>query len=494
MRSAAHYLSGIFLPLLLLASFSVPVAEAQYFGRNKVQYEDFDFQILETSHFDIYHYPREAEAVKDLGRLSERWYHRHSNLLGHEISATNPLIIYANHADFQQNDIVPNVGVGTGGVTEGLRNRVIMPFAEANQSTNHVLGHELVHAFQYDIARTSEKIGGIRATSQLPLWFIEGMAEYLSVGAEDTHTGMWLRDAVRREDIPSLKDLANSREYFPYRYGHSVWTYIGGVWGDEVVPPLYSTSAQKGVGQGIEETLDISMDSLSTLWQESVKRKYAETVKEHNDPSEVGKKILGKSKGTGGINAGPSLSPDGQYVAFISEKNLFSVELFLADAESGEIIRSLTSTVTNPHLNALRFIESAGSWSPDGERFAAVVFAKGDNRIIIIDIEDGHTVRTLAFEEVGAITNPAWSPDGHKLAFSGSDGGYTDLYMYDMQQDSLRKLTEDRYSDLQPAWSPDGSALAFVTDRGSGTDLDRLTFGTSVIGLYDLGTGEIDLM
>src|SRR5699024_5877531 len=161
--------------------------------------------------------------------------------------------------------------------------------------------------------------------------------------------------------------------------------------GDEVVAPLYVNSAQQGLGDGIKEVLNISMDSLSTLWQNSVSEKYVEMVKKLDNTSEVGKKILGESKGTGTINAGPPLSPDGEYVAFISEKNLFSVELFLADAESGEIIRSLTSTVTNPHLNALRFIESAGSWSPDGERFAAVVFAEGDNQIIIIDIEDGST-------------------------------------------------------------------------------------------------------
>ncbi|MFH5886134.1 hypothetical protein ACG2F4_17635 [Halalkalibaculum sp. DA3122] len=474
--------------------FSVPEVEAQYFGRNKVQYEDFNFQILQTSHFDIYHYPQEERAIKDLGRLSERWYQRHTELLGHRFKTRNPLIIYANHADFQQNDVVPSVGVGTGGVTEGLRNRVIMPFAEANQSTNHVLGHELVHAFQYDIARTTDKIGGIRATSQLPLWFIEGMAEYASIGPESTHTGMWLRDAVHQDTLPTIRQLGNSQRYFPYRFGHSVWAYITGEWGDKVVSPLYVNSAQKGLRQGIESTLNISMDSLSTLWQHSVREKYAETVRQHDDPSEVGTKILGKSKDTGTINAGPSLSPNGEYVAFISEKSLFSVELFVADAETGEIIRSLTSTVTNPHLNALRFIESAGTWSPDGEQFAAVVFAEGDNQIIIIDVETGNTVQTLKFGAVDAITNPSWSPDGEKIAFSGADGGYTDLYVYNMEEESLQNLTRDRYSDLQPTWSPDGSQLAFVTDRGPGTDFDKLTFGKTRIGMYDLETGDIDLL
>lgn len=482
------------LTFIILFILSAAEISAQYFGRNKVQYEDFKFQILETPNFDIYHYPQEAAAVEDLGRLSERWYQRHSKMLGHTFKVRNPLIVYANHADFQQNDIVPRVSVGTGGVTEGLRNRVVMPFAEANRSTNHVLGHELVHAFQYDIARSVEKIGGVRATSQLPLWFIEGMAEYLSVGPEDPHTAMWLRDAVMHEDMPSIRDLSKSTEYFPYRFGHSVWAFIAGKWGDEIVAPLYVNSAQNGLKKGFKNTLDISMDSVSTLWENSVRRKYTEDVKSRKSPSETGKKILGKSKNSGSINVAPALSPDGNYVAFISEKNIFSIELFLADSETGKIIRKLTSTDTDPHLNALRFIESAGTWSPDGKKFAAVVFAEGDNQIIIIDTQTGKTIRKLKFGEVDAITNPAWSPDGSRLAFSGSDGGYTDLYLYHMKNDSLRNLTNDRYSDLQPAWSPDGNRLAFVTDRGPDTDFEELTFGNTVIGLYDLSTDEIGIV
>lgn len=484
----------LFLSCLVIILTFIPFSvDAQYFGRYKVQYEDFDFQILKTDHFDIYHYPKEEKAIKDLGKLSERWYLRHSKMLSHSFSSPNPIIVYANHADFQQNDIIPRVGVGTGGVTEGRRNRVVMPFAEANQSTNHVLGHELVHAFQYDIARQDE-IGGIRSTSQLPLWFIEGMAEYLSIGPTDTHTAMWLRDALQDDDLPSIKDLSDSREYFPYRYGHSVWSFITNEWGDDKVIKLYVASAKEGMKKGFKNVLDISRDSVSTLWQNYIREKYSDEIKTRTKPENVGELILGEEKDTGTINVAPSLSPNGEYIAFISEKNIFSVELFLADAESGKIIRKLTSTSMDPHLSALRFIESSGSWSPDSKRFAAVVFAKGDNQIAIIDVENGKIKRRLSFGEIDAITNPAWSPDGNMIAFSGADGGYTDLYLYNLKTDSLQNLTQDSFSDLQPTWSPDGSKIAFVTDRGSDTDFKKMLFGNTKIAEFDLNSGEIELL
>ena len=68
----------------------------------------------------------------------------------------------------------------------------------------------------------------------MPLWFIEGMAEYLSIGPRDTQTAMWLRDAAIEDRLPTITDLDNPR-YFPYRFGHAFWAYVTGRWGDGVI-------------------------------------------------------------------------------------------------------------------------------------------------------------------------------------------------------------------------------------------------------------------
>src|SRR4030095_9324744 len=126
-------------------------AQAQYFGRNKVQYRDFKFEVLKTDHFDIYFYAEERDAAADVARLAERWYARLSVLLDHNLSNRQPVVLYGSHADFEQTNVVGGeIGAGTGGVTEGLKRRVVLPLTGALKETDHVLGHELVHAFQYD--------------------------------------------------------------------------------------------------------------------------------------------------------------------------------------------------------------------------------------------------------------------------------------------------------------------------------------------------------
>src|SRR5687767_11163150 len=205
------------LTLLALISGSAATAEAQYFGQNKVQYEKFDFKVKKTDHFDIYYYPQEEAAVQLAARMAERWYVRLSQLLRHELSSRQPLILYAAHPHFQQtNALSGEIGEGTGGVTEMFKRRVILPFAGGLAETDHVLGHELVHAFQFDLARDDRNGGPGPAVLQLPLWFIGGMAEYLSLGPVDANTAMWVRDAASREKMPTVGNL-DDPEFFPYR-------------------------------------------------------------------------------------------------------------------------------------------------------------------------------------------------------------------------------------------------------------------------------------
>ncbi len=480
------------LPILVLLTslLFVPTVEAQYFGRNRVQYETFDFRTLDSEHFTFHFYPPEEQAVRDAARMGERWYDRHSQLFLHDFEERKPIIFYANDADFQQTNVAQQpLGPGTGGFTEALRERVVMPLASSYGETNHVLGHELVHSFQYDLALNADSLN--IQLQNLPLWLVEGMAEYLSSGRESTHTAMWMRDAVRRDDMPSFDDLANSQEYFPYRYGQAFLAYVGGKYGDKTIPSLFKRSGQVGLDSAFVELYDISADSLAEEWAQDTRDSYLPLMEGRTPPDSLGTKVLAPSTTGGETNISPTLSPDGRYVAFISERELLQYNLYVADAETGEVIAELDRAGTTTHFNALRFISSAGTWSPDGRRLAFVSSAEGDNQITIWNVQDEEVERNIQVEDVTSMKNPAWSPDGSRIAFSGTDGGISDLYVHELDTDSVRQLTNDRYADLQPTWSPDGETLAFTTDRAE-TNLDLLAPSSNMdLGLIDVESGEL---
>ena len=116
--------------------------------------------------------------IKRFAQESELWYTLHQQVFKDTFKTANPIILYANHPDFQQTTAIDGeIGVGTGGITEGLKNRVVMPVMETNQMTRHVIGHELVHAFQYHALLGGNQNENFENINNIPLWMIEGMAE-----------------------------------------------------------------------------------------------------------------------------------------------------------------------------------------------------------------------------------------------------------------------------------------------------------------------------
>jgi len=489
--------SWLLTPVVALLLWSLGMAlptSAQYFGRNKVQYDDFDFRSFQTEHFEIFYYPELEQAARDAGRMAERWYRRHSRTFLRDFRERKPLIFYANDTDFQQTNVIRgNVGQGVGGVTEALKERVVMPMTGVYGDTDHVLGHELVHSFQFDIALARADTGRF-AMNQLSLWMIEGMAEYLTLGREDAHTAMWLRDATLRDDLPTMSDLDSGR-YFPYRFGQAYMAYIGGKYGDTAVTNLYKLAGRAGMEGAMAFTLGISADSLSNEWIDAVKTGYAPLMEGRTHPDSAGTRVLAGDMDSGDMNLSPAISPDGRYVAYLSERDLFSIDLFVADAETGEVLHQLQTQQKDPHTDAIRFIDSSGSWSPDAERFAFVTYRDGRNQITIWELSSNSIRERIAVDGVSAIKNPVWSPDGRRIAFSGMDGGLSNLYVMDVQTKEVRQLTNDRHADLQPTWSPDGRRLAFTTDRGpEGTDFERLRYAKERIGFIDVETRDIEVI
>ena len=427
--------SVVLAAVLLILGTAIP-SGAQYFGRNKVQYERFDFKVLATEHFDIYYYPEEEAAVQIAARMAERWHARLSKLLAHELRGRQPLIMYAAHPHFQQTNILDGIGEGTGGVTESNRRRVILPFAGGLAETDHVLGHELVHAFQYDMASSVDIDGrpvgpGLQA---LPLWFIEGMAEYLSLGPVDSNTAMWVREAASREAMPSIDEarrsrflpvsirprllgvcrrtMGRSRRRRPAARDRSRGQHRSGHRGRA---RRRSGSTDHGVARRDPPRVRGGLRNGATRECIRPRADLARAGRRRHEPHAVASALTARawcscprSRCSRSTCTSPMSPPAGSAASW-------------------------SQTTSDPHFDSLQFLGSAGDWAPDNRRFAFAALSKGQPVLTIIDTTNGDREGEFEFKDLGEIYNPAWSPDGKQIAFSALHGGVLDLYVYTLE-------------------------------------------------------------
>jgi Tol biopolymer transport system component len=483
---------------LLLMSAGQPLAAQSYFGQNQVQYDRFRWRVKESDHFLVYYYPEETRAAIVAASMAERAYARLSRVLDHEFREKKPIMLFASRTDFGQNNVTGDLGEGTGGVTEAMRHRMLLNFTGDFRSFEHVLMHEMVHAFQYDIFARGKAGNGLQNLAQNlpPLWFAEGMAEYLSLGPSTPLTDAWMRDAALNGKLPTIEQLTNQPgTYFPYRYGHAFWAFVGQKWGDEAIGQIMNAVPSVGVERAFRREVGMDLDDLGDEWRETMQTTHLPAVASFDRPRKFAQPLLTKKRSGGEIFLAPALSPDGKQIAFLSNGSVLRgevfIDLWIADAETGQRQRRLAKS-TDPSFEELRLLYSQSAFSPDGRFLAFTAQNEGRDVMYVMDLRTRKFIKRYALRLEG-VTGPTWSPDGRRIAFSGNAGGITDLYVVDVDGRNLKRLTNDVYGDLQPQWSPDGNSIAFATDRG-GADTTLLRFGRWNIATYDLRTGSIDVL
>jgi Tol biopolymer transport system component len=473
----------------------------QYFGMNQVQYKHFNWRVIETEHWLVHYYPEEKEGAMAAARMAERSYARLSRVLDHQFREKKPIVIFASRAEFGQNNVTGDLGEGTGGVTEYARGRMILPLTGDLGSFEHVLAHEMVHEFQYDIIARGKAGANVQTLNQIdpPYWFMEGMAEYLSSGPGHTLTASWLRDAAVNGNLPTIEQMTERPDkYFPYRYGEALWQYVGERWGDAAIGEILQNVPTLGIARAFQRQLGLTLHELSDEWREAVNAKYLPQAAILERPRSFSQPLLTEKRSGGQIFLAPSLSNDGNRIAFLSNGNQKRAELFidlwLADARTGKRIKRLVESTTNPNFEELRLLYSQSSFSNDGRMLAFTAQREGKDVMYLMDVASASVKQRVDLPSVDAIWSPAWSPDDKQIVFSGTHGGITDLYIVGVDGKNLRQLTNDEYGDMQPAWSPDGKRIAFATDRGPQTDLSVLKLAKWRIAVLDLTSGAIEVL
>ena len=308
--------------VVLATVLLVPSAAAQSdaFGKNKVQYHNFSWSYLQTDHFDVY-FAGDGQRLAEFSAVAaESAYASISRLFRYQIVNRVPLIIYNSHNEFQQTNVISEyMEEGIGGVTELFKNRVVVPFEGDYGKFRHVIHHELVHAVMNDMfyGGSIQSIISNNITLQLPLWFSEGLAEYAAL-QWDTDSDMFLRDATVHEYLPPINQLYG---YFAYRGGQSVFYYIANKYGEQKIGELLNKiKSTRNVDAGFRNSIGLSMEELSERWQKEQKVMYWPDIAKREDPTDFARRLTEHRKEGGFYNTSPAISPQGDKIAFISNR------------------------------------------------------------------------------------------------------------------------------------------------------------------------------
>jgi Tol biopolymer transport system component len=442
-------------------------AQNSVFGKNKVQYKNFHWQYLQTDHFDIYFSQDGYDIAQFAANASEAAYVSIKNLFRYDINNRISFVVYNSHNEFQQTNVVGEyMEEGIGGVTELFKNRVVVPFEGDYGQFRHVIHHELVHAVLNDMfyGGTIQSLISSKAPVQLPLWMNEGIAEYASL-KWDNHSDMFLRDATVHNYLPPIEYLGG---YFAYRGGQSVWYYISNKYGEQKIAEIFNRiKSVRSVENGFKSTIGLSVKELSERWQKEQKVYYWPDVAKREEPADFSyKRLTNHTKDDNFYNTSPAISPQGDKIAFISDRNDY-FDVYLMSALDGKIIDKVVSGQKTKDFEELHLLTPGITWSPDGKKIALTVKAGEHDAIILVDIESGKQEKIEL--ELDGIFSVDWSKDGNFLTFVGVKAPQSDICLYNIATKEIKNLTSDIFSDMDPVFSPDGKTIYFSSDRGYNT-------------------------
>jgi len=428
-----------------------------------------NWKILETERFIIYYPDGLEETALRTSDIGETAVARYERIFSHRLKKQIPVFLYASPQDFAQTNLLPYpLDESTGGFTEFFRRRVVLPFQGDYAVLRHVLDHELVHAFQFDILE-GERFGSY------PLWLMEGMAEYISLGWDQSAED-YVRDAVLNDRMPSLRDLHQENVpngYAYYKCGQAVMLFIAETYGtDRIAAFLKFWKTEGNLDRASRAAFHVSAVELDLQFGRFIRARYAKPLAAYvRSEDDRLRNATNRYQSHTGFQLLPAVSPDGKNFAYITLDGIFPAIVIrrmpgpgITEAEQSET-RLVLRALRSKDYEEVQLLTTRLSYTPDGKALLVAGRREGKQTLLFFDARSGNLVESYSppFDSMGY---PALSPDGKLIVFSALASGKTDLYILSRADGSVRRITNDLYAETTPTFSADGTKVYYSSSAG----------------------------
>lgn len=458
--------------ILLAVLFLSSTVDSQiyFFGRNKVHYDDFEWKVLKTDHFDIYYYDDFEEMAEIGAKYAEEAFSELKVKFNHIILRKIPLIFYNTHIHFQQTNTLPGfIPEGVGGFFEFMKGRVVIPYLTSLEQFRHVIRHELVHVFMTSKVLNVIKDHRVLSNRYPPLWFVEGIAEYWSYHW-DTQAEMVMRDAMLNNIFVPLKDMNRIYgSFLMYKEGQNFLEFTAKAYGEnKILLILENFWRFQKFEDVLEFTLGERFEKIDKKWHYYLKQKYYPLLKNKTPHFIDSKKITNE-----GFNFSPNYfkNENTEEIYFIANRSGYSsVYKMNYSPDSTDYLKPEVLIKGEKEAVFEAFHLSKPSMTISSEGLIAFVTKSGaTDAIHLYDTKTEEIVKTYKFKEILTIESPSFSKEGTKIVFHATDRkGYIDIYVLGIETGELKRLTNDFYSDRDPILNEDNSKVVFSSDRTSG--------------------------
>ena len=432
------------------------------FGKNRVQFGQFDWSYYKFENYDTYFYKNGKELAQFAARYAQEQIPMIENKMESGLDKRIQFIVFNNLTDLKQSNIglMTETSYNTGGITHIIGSRVFLYF-----DGNHVQFQEQIRAGIAQVMFNQMMFGGTLGQQvktatffSIPDWYRVGIISYLS-NEWDVEFDNRVRDGILSGRYKKVNNIEGVDAVYA---GHSLWRFIAMQYGRAAVSNIiHMTSVSNSIDKGFLYVIGRPFKDMVKEWRTFYEKEYEDYVDNESHPVNILPVKFKKDI----VYGKPQFSPFGKYLAYTSNE-FGKYKIFLYNMVKGKKKRIykrgvMIDTKTDYSYPLL-------AWHPTGKMLAFLIEAKGKPYLYFYNLEKKKITRQIVYE-VQKVTDISYSDNGRFLVMSAVKQGQSDIYIFNIAASSFTRITDDIYSELNPRFINNSTQIVFSSNRENDT-------------------------